>query len=155
MAYLSGIQSKGEVKDIRQVMSCLYQLEEQVRYALQNLDGDNIRPGAIGETQLNGTVSERLAAMESNWKETQAAVSRMNGTLTRLNAALSRLATAAAQILAGSLPFDIYVGADAPEGTQVLWIIPGEADENGRQPCTVKYIPEPEEEEEEEEEPGE
>ena len=43
MAYLNEIRFPREVKDARQVMDCLRQMDDQVRYTLQNLDGNGRR----------------------------------------------------------------------------------------------------------------
>ena len=64
MARLGEIQLKSGIKDIDQVMNYLYQLEEQLRYALNNLDSENIRDGAISAEQLSGAVNARLSTLE-------------------------------------------------------------------------------------------
>lgn len=52
IAHLPEIQSKGGGNDYRQVMNYVYQLEEQLRYALAHIDGDNITAGTVGAGQL-------------------------------------------------------------------------------------------------------
>ena len=64
MAYLNEIRFPREVKDARQVMDCLRQMDDQVRYTLQNLDGNNIRAGAIGESHLSGTLQQQIRTAE-------------------------------------------------------------------------------------------
>ena len=64
MAYLGDIQIRGDMTDIKQLVNYMYQLEEQVRYALNNLDGENIQAGAINAEQLSGTLNARLRSVE-------------------------------------------------------------------------------------------
>ena len=60
MATLGDIQVRGQVTDIRQVMNYVYQLEEQMRYALKHLDSGNIENGSIGAEQLSSAVLEKM-----------------------------------------------------------------------------------------------
>lgn len=165
MARLGEIQLRGSVRDIDQVMNYLYQLEEQIRYALNNLDGDNIRDGAISAEQLSGTVNARLSTLERAVErmEKDEAQSLMNGTIAvdqagirLLNGAfsLNEAGQMTAQALtlpegpaagksAFSLPFRIFIGTERPEEENVLWFRPGQ-EENGAQPCQVYYIGEEE-----------
>lgn len=165
MARLGDIQIKSGEKDIDQVMNYLYQLEEQLRYALNNLDGDNTRDGSINAEQLSGTVNARLSTLER-------AAERVgeNGTGKLINEALTidktgiRLHSGdfaldllgnlsargltfpngeAARKTMDSLPFRVHIGADKPEGGAVLWLKPGVASQEG-QACQVFYIPEEE-----------
>ena len=165
MAQLGEIQMKNGAKNIDQVMNYLYQLEEQLRYALNNLDSDNIRDGSINAEQLSGTVNARLSTLER-------AVERVgeSGTDKLVNEALSidktgiRLLNGkfaldllgnltaqkmtfpngeAARKTAESLPFRVHIGAEKPEGGAVLWLKPGTASQEG-QACQVFYIPEEE-----------
>lgn len=46
------IATRGTPTDIRQVMNYIYQLEDQLRYALSHIDGENISAGSIGKTQI-------------------------------------------------------------------------------------------------------
>ena len=64
MAYLGEIQTRGEITDVKQLVNYMYQLEEQVRYALNNLDGENIQAGAINAEQLSGALNARLKSVE-------------------------------------------------------------------------------------------
>lgn len=49
---------------IRRVQSYLYQLNEQLRYMMMNLDGENIQEGSIGETQLSRPVKQNISNIE-------------------------------------------------------------------------------------------
>ncbi len=60
MAMLGDIQTRGKITDVQQVMEYVYQLEEQMRYALKHLDGGNIEAGAIGTEQLSGAVKAQM-----------------------------------------------------------------------------------------------
>jgi hypothetical protein len=60
MATMGDIQVRGQVTDIRQVMNYVYQLEEQMRYALKHLDSGNIENGSIGAEQLSSAVLEKM-----------------------------------------------------------------------------------------------
>ena len=135
MAYLNEIQIRGEIKDARQVMEYLYQLEDQIRYALQNLDGENIQAGAIGEKLLSGGIKNQIkAAQRTADSATAANVSTA--------ALVTRLSGSAVKKLEGSDPFSVYVGSEQPEGHGIVWIQPGtEPDEDGLMDCTLKYIP--------------
>lgn len=67
MALLGDIQIRGDGSDPRQIMNYLYQLEEQIQYALQNIGEDNIVAGSIGpellapaiKTQINNMVLDQ------------------------------------------------------------------------------------------------
>ena len=49
---------------IRRVQSYLYQLNEQLRYMMMNLDSENIQEGSIGETQLSRPVRQNIQNIE-------------------------------------------------------------------------------------------
>lgn len=49
---------------IRRVQSYLYKLNEQLRYMMMNLDGENIQEGSIGETQLSRPVRQNIQNIE-------------------------------------------------------------------------------------------
>lgn len=66
MAMLGGIQTRGQITEIRQVMDYVYQLEEQVRYALKHLDGENIAAGAIGVEQLSSAAKAQMQGAGQN-----------------------------------------------------------------------------------------
>ena len=68
MARLGEIQLKSGIKDIDQVMNYLYQLEEQLRYALNNLDSENIRDGAISAEQFHNRMTLRAAMMHHGFQ---------------------------------------------------------------------------------------
>lgn len=139
MAYLSEIRFPREVKDARQVMDCLRQMDDQVRYTLQNLDGNNIRAGAIGESHLNGALQRRLRTAESVGEE----VSALRQSLETVSAALEELSGIAATRLsgAGGEAFSLYVGSDQPSGHHVVWIKPTVHQGGGAQACEIAYIP--------------
>ncbi|MBR5110210.1 MAG: hypothetical protein IK099_08440 [Clostridia bacterium] len=69
MAYLADIPFPGNVKDVRQVMDYLRQLEEQLRYVIQHLGAENIQPNAIGEAQLSLRVNEDMRAVRKSVKD--------------------------------------------------------------------------------------
>lgn len=140
MAYMGDIQIRRGEGDSRQIMNYLTQLEEQVRYALQNIDGENIQAGAISEKQLGADVQGRLDGSEKTVKEIREAQARQGALIQR---ALQQAAQAA-KVMDGSLPFQIYVGAQQPEGQNILWIVPG-TPVDGVAACSVKYIGEEEE----------
>lgn len=135
IAYLNEIQLRGEIKDARQVMEYLYQLEDQIRYALQNLDGENIQAGAIGENLLSGDIKNQIKAAKQTADSATSANKSMAEQVTNLN-------SSAVRKLEGSVPFSVYVGSYQPDGHGILWIQPGtEQDGNGLMDCTMKYIP--------------
>ncbi|MBR3019791.1 MAG: hypothetical protein IKH57_22395 [Clostridia bacterium] len=69
MAYLADIPSPGNVKDVRQVMDYLRQLEDQLRYVIQHIGAENIQQGAIGEEQLSHKVNEDMRAVRKTVKD--------------------------------------------------------------------------------------
>ena len=133
MAFLREIQG-GNGDDPKKIMRYVRQLEEQVRYALQSLDGDNILSGAIGEGQLSAGVTGRIASAD-------AAVTQMREMQSRTAQAVARLQQSSVQKKSGTLPFSVYVGETRPEGTEILWFKPGEY-EDGVAECDVFYIKE-------------
>ena len=136
MAYLREIQH-GNGTDPKQIIYYIRQLEEQVRYALQSLDGDNIAAGAIGEGQLSDGVQGRMT-------KTEAALAQIKETQSRTAQALARLQQEqlqSAKKKEGTLNFSLYIGAERPSGTGILWIKPGEYTD-GAAPCDVFYIKE-------------
>ena len=156
MAYLNEIQLRGEIKDARQVMEYLYQLEDQIRYALQNLDGENIQAGAIGENLLSGGIRNQIKTAQRTADSATAAnvstaaqvtrqgdrITNQGERITSLETQIARLNSSAAKKLEGSGPFSVYVGSEQPEGHSVLWVQLGtEPDEDGLMDCTLKYIP--------------
>lgn len=53
MAYLPDFnKKKGETEDLKQLKNYIYQLEDQIRYALSHIDGDNITQGTVGAAAL-------------------------------------------------------------------------------------------------------
>ena len=112
MARLGEIQLKSGIKDIDQVMNYLYQLEEQLRYALNNLDSENIRDGAISAEQLSGAV--RALALSFSDGE-------------------------AARKTEDSPDFRLHIGTEKPVEKDVLWIRPG-TETNEGQLCQIYWI---------------
>lgn len=132
MARLGDIQIRGDGSDPKQIMNYLYQLEEQIRYALQNLDGDNIQEEAIGEAQLSQGVQGRLQSVET-------AVRQVREAQAQEKAMTRKLLAGKAQKAEGTLPFQLYVGTERPQGGGILWFLPGD-EQNGRRVCAVYYI---------------
>ena len=137
MAYLNEIQFPREVKDARQVMDCLRQMDDQVRYTLQNLDGDNIRAGAIGESHLSGALQRQIRTVERTGED----VSALRQSLETASAALEELNGSAVTRLTGSEAFRLYVGTDQPDGHRVVWIRPVSGPGSGALACEISYIP--------------
>lgn len=53
MAYMPEFgRKKGEITDLKQVMNYIHQLEDQIRYMLSHIDGDNITQGTVGAAAL-------------------------------------------------------------------------------------------------------
>lgn len=134
MARLGEIQTRSGDTEMKQVMQYVQQLEEQLRYALQNLDGENLISGAVGEKQLSGTVQGSIQAANEAAQEAKEAARRTG-------AAVNRIAAEAATKMDGSLPFRVYVGEDRPAGGGILWFKPGE-EEDGALKCDTYYIEE-------------
>ena len=139
MAYLNEIRFPREVKDARQVMDCLRQMDDQVRYTLQNLDGNNIRAGAIGESHLSGTLQQQIRTAERTGED----VSSLRQSLETVSAALDELSGGAVTRLsgAGGEAFTLYVGSEQPDGHHVVWIKPAVHQGGGAQACEIAYIP--------------
>ena len=115
-------------------MEYLYQLEDQIRYALQNLDGENIQAGAIGENLLSGNVQDQIKAAKRTADAAAASVASASAQVTRLNGS-------AARKLEGSQAFSLYVGSERPDAHDVIWIKPGTDIGDGTAACAVMYIP--------------
>ena len=161
MARLGEIQLKSGVRDIDQVMNYLYQLEEQLRFALNNLDSENIRDGAISAEQLSGAVNARLSTLEraaermgesgaeklanENVIIDRSGVRLQNGafsldTAGKMKArALSFPDGEAARKTADSPDFRFHIGTEKPEEKDVLWIRPG-TETNEGQLCQMYWI---------------
>ncbi len=137
MAYLNEIQFPREVRDARQVMDCLRQMDDQVRYTLQNLDGNNIQPGAIGESHLSSALQRQIRTGERNGET----VSALGQSLETVTAALNELSGSAVTRAAGSEAFALYVGDDQPDGHGVVWIRPASGPGGGALTCEITWIP--------------
>ena len=167
MARLGEIQLRSGEKNLDQVMNYLYQLEEQIRYALNNLDGDNIQAGAISTDQLSEGVNGRLTTLEQTAERmSEKGTDRLTNETMKIDSSgihwkgggfsVNKQGEMKAQSMAlpdgyaairteESLPFRLHIGAEKPEGGGMLWIKPGQ-EENGVQPCQVYYIKEKTEE---------
>ncbi len=141
MAYLNEIQIHSKVTDIRQVMEYLRQLEDQVRYALQNLDGENIQAGAIGEEQLSGGVQKRIKTAESAAEKSSVDAAATKRTVDAASAALADMSRRMAEKLNGSEEFSLCVGSNQPDGHKVVWIKPLSSQNDGPWACEITYIP--------------
>ena len=137
MAYLNEIRFPREVKDARQVMNCLRQMDDQVRYTLQNLDGNNIRAGAIGESHLSGALQRQIRTAERTGED----VSSLRQSLETVSAALEELSGSAVTRFSSGEGFSLYVGVDQPSGHNVVWIKPAASQGGGAQTCEIAYIP--------------
>ncbi len=156
MSFLKQIQTRGEITTPGQVMEYLRQLEDQVRYALANLDGENIQVGAIGDDQLNaqvkGTIRTAQSTADKSGKDAEKArkaaeknAARIGALNSGLNALMAQVAALDARAVSretGSGGFKLYLGAEQPEARGIVWIRPGDtADPDGSFPCEVKFIP--------------
>ena len=75
MGNMMDLQGKSQVTDVKQVMNYLYQLEEQIRYALGNIGSENITPGAIDEDKFSPRVKQNIQNIQIN-VENQERISR-------------------------------------------------------------------------------
>ena len=64
MAVLMDLQGKSDIKDIKQVTNYLYQLEEQIRYALANIGSENLSPGAVDVSNLAPALKQNIQNIE-------------------------------------------------------------------------------------------
>ena len=94
MAYLGEIQTRGEIRDAKQVMEYLRQLEEQIRYALQNLDSENIQDGSIGTEQLSGGVKTTIRKAQNTADQSVEAAEKAQRTAERNAARINVLNSA-------------------------------------------------------------
>ena len=92
MAFLADIPSCGNVKDVRQAMDYLRQLEDQLRYVLQHLGAENIQPGAIGEEHLSRQVSEDMRAVRKTVKDMGRSLSSYRQTADEIALEVRRMA---------------------------------------------------------------
>ena len=63
MAQMGEIQHRGDPQDVKGVMNYVYQLEEQIRYVLQNLGSDNLTPGSVDLAQLGPNVTKQFTTI--------------------------------------------------------------------------------------------
>lgn len=64
MAVMMDLQGKSDVKDVKQVMNYLYQLEDQIRYALANIGSENLSPGAVDVSNLAPALKQNIQNIE-------------------------------------------------------------------------------------------
>ena len=64
MAYLGDIQQSGTPQTIPQVMDYIHQLEDKLRYVLQNISNENIQNGSIAEKKLEEPLVRGLKKTE-------------------------------------------------------------------------------------------
>ncbi len=64
MAVLMDLQGKSDIKDIKQVTNYLYQLEDQIRYALANIGSENLSPGAVDVSNLAPALKQNIQNIE-------------------------------------------------------------------------------------------
>ena len=147
MAYLGDIQTRGQIRDINQVMDYLRQLEDQIRYALFNLDGENIQNGAIGAEQLSQGVNGEIKDAKSTAENSKKAAKRAQKTADKntqsigtLSDQVTTLSSKAVQVSAGSSSARLYVGSGRPNGHGVVWIKPGADLGDGTKDCQVLYV---------------
>lgn len=150
MALLGQIKTRGEITDIRQVMDYVRQLENQIRYAISNLDGENISDGAIGAEKLSGTVQSTVKKADETAKETgetEKKVANLGTAVRELQGWRRGLETGGGvlKFLDGSLADRIYVGPTQPEGDGILWL--KNDPEDAAAPLEAYLIPRAEEQE--------
>ena len=92
MAYLADIQSPGNVKDVRQVMDYLRQLEDQLRYVIQHIGAENIQPNAIGEEQLSLKVKDDMKSFRRTMKDMGRSLSSYRQTAEEIALEVRRIA---------------------------------------------------------------
>jgi hypothetical protein len=90
---LGEIQGRGEIKDIKQVMNYVYQLEEQVRYILGHLGAENLSPGAVGEEQLSVNVKKDISDSAEMAEQNQRTLRNTKGDVATLQETASGLQT--------------------------------------------------------------
>ena len=71
MAVFGEVQHTGNITDIKQVMNYVYQLEEQVRYALGHIGNENMTAGCVGIEQLTPGVKQNINQIEINVEAAQ------------------------------------------------------------------------------------
>ena len=168
MAILNEIQTKGEITSPGQVMDYLRQLEDQIRYALFNLDGENIQAGAVGMEQLSRGVNNRISAaqttadqsgkdaktaqkaaeenaakiktLNSGLNALTARVATLNSGLNALTAQVATLDAEAVKKTTESDGFKLHLGATRPDGHGIVWIKPGTDNGDGTKQCEVLFV---------------
>ena len=71
MAVFGEVQHTGNITDIKQVMNYVYQLEEQVRYALGHIGNENMTAECVGIEQLTPGVKQNINQIEINVEAAQ------------------------------------------------------------------------------------
>jgi len=92
VAYLADIQSPGSVKDVRQVMDYLRQLEDQLRYVIQHIGTENIQPNAVGEEQLSLKVRDDMKSVRRTVKDMGRSLSSYRQTAEEIALEVRRMA---------------------------------------------------------------
>ena len=92
MAYLADIQYPAQVKDVKQVMDYLRQMEDQLRYVIAHIGPENIQPSAIGEEQLSPAVREDMRSVQKTVKDLRRNVSSYRQTAEEIALEVRRMA---------------------------------------------------------------
>ena len=92
MAYLADIQYPAQVKDVKQVMDYLRQMEDQLRYVIAHIGPENIQPSAIGEEQLSPAVKEDMRSVRKSVKDLRRNVSTYRQTAEEIALEVRRMA---------------------------------------------------------------
>ncbi len=146
VGYVSDVQPGNQPVEGRQIMSYIRRLEDQVRYALANLDGQSIQAGSVGEEQLSKKLSRRVTAAEEKAESTAQDAAKAKKQIAALQASLRANREAIAALLTGaamkeetSAAFTLYVGQTRPDGHGIVWIQPRTA-QGGAAECLVQFI---------------
>ena len=92
MAYLADIQYPAQVKDVKQVMDYLRQMEDQLRYVIAHIGPENIQPSAVGEEQLSPAVREDMRSVRKSVKDLRRNVSSYRQTAEEIALEVRRMA---------------------------------------------------------------
>ena len=92
MAYLADIQYPAQVKDVKQVMDYLRQMEDQLRYVIAHIGPENIQPSAVGEEQLSPAVKEDMRSVRKSVKDLRRNVSSYRQTAEEIALEVRRMA---------------------------------------------------------------
>ena len=92
MAYLQEIQTPGGVRDVKQVMDYLRQLEEQLRYVIRHIGPENIQAGAVGESQLSPQIKQEMQAVQRTVRDVNRNMSTYRQTAEEIAMEVRRMA---------------------------------------------------------------